>query len=76
MEQVLEREAVAPKINWRNVRMYDEDGTQIKNPKTLRAMAEAMELADEWERRIERSGVGEIMKRYYEGGDELDGEEE
>ena len=54
MEAVAEREAAAPKIDWRNVRMYDEDGTQIKNPKTLRAMAESMEIADEWERRIDR----------------------
>ena len=53
METIAEREAAA-KIDWRNVRMYDEDGTQIKNPKTLRAMAESMEIADEWERRIDR----------------------
>ena len=76
MEAVLEREAATPKIDWRNVRMYDEDGTQIKNPDTLRAMAEAVELADEWERRIERSGIGEIMRRYYEEDEDIDDTEE
>ena len=53
METIAEREATA-KIDWRNVRMYDEDGTQIKNPKTLRAMAEGQEIIAEWERRIDR----------------------
>ena len=66
MEQVLVREAVAPKIDWRNVRMYDEDGTQIKNPKTLRAMAEGQEIIAEWERRIDL-----YLK---ENAEEVDGE--
>ncbi|MBQ9903715.1 MAG: hypothetical protein IJM47_02895 [Synergistaceae bacterium] len=43
----------APKYDWRNIKMYDEDGTQIKNPRVLRSMAEAQELADAWERRME-----------------------
>lgn len=60
MEQVAE-----PKIDWRNIRIYDEDGTQIKNPRTLRSMAEAMELADAWEKRIES---------YHLNYDEEDGE--
>ena len=68
-------EVAAPKIDWRNVRMYDEDGTQVKNPKTLRAMAEAMEIADEWERRMERYHVEDIFRRYEEDMN-LDGEED
>ena len=53
--------ALAPKINWRNVHMYDEDGTQIKNPRTLRSMAEAVELADAWEKRIDNYRLEEIF---------------
>ncbi|GEM_PF-5449166 len=58
-------QAAEPKIDWRNIRIYDEDGTQIKNPRTLRSMAEAMELADAWEKRIES---------YHLDYDEEDGE--
>lgn len=68
MAQVVGRTAT-PKYDWRTVRMYDEDGTQIKNPDTLRAMAEAMELADEWEKRIDSYHLEEIFGRY----DEEDG---
>ena len=75
MEAVLEREAAAPKIDWRNVRMYDEDGTQIKNPKTLRAMAEGQEIIAEWERRIDRY-LREEALRAEEEGDEVGSEEE
>ena len=53
MEQVLEREA-GHKIDWRNIRVYDEDGSQIKNPGTLRAIAEGQEILAEWLRRKEK----------------------
>ena len=49
MEQVLE-----PKIDWRNIRVYDEDGSQIKNPGTLRAIAEGQEILAEYLRRKEK----------------------
>ncbi len=75
MEQVLEREAAA-KIDWRNIVMYDDEGKRITNPKTLRAMAEAVEIGDAWERRVEATGMAEALRRYYEGDDELDPEEE
>lgn len=65
MEQVTEL-AVTPKIDWRNVRIYDEDGTQIKNPKTLSSMAEAMQLTDAWEKRIDSYHLEEIFGRYDE----------
>ncbi len=66
MEQVTE-----PTIDWRNIRIYDEDGTQIKNPRTLRSMAEAMQLADAWEKRIESYHLD-----YDEEDEEIDTEEE
>ena len=66
MEHVAE-----PKIDWRNIRIYDEDGTQIKNPKTLRSMAEAMELAAAWEKRMESYHLDEIFGDY----DEEDGDD-
>lgn len=75
MEQVLEREE-EPKIDWRNIRIYDEDGTQIKNPRTLRSMAEAMELADAWEKRMESYHLEEIFGDYDEEDGEVDTEEE
>ena len=49
MEQVLER-----KIDWRNIRVYDEDGSQIKNPGTLRAIAEGQEILAVWLKRREK----------------------
>ena len=52
--------------DWRNIRIYDEDGTQIKNPKTLRAMAEAMKLADAWEKRIDSYHLEDLFSRYNE----------
>ena len=66
----------APRIDWRNVVMYDDEGKRITNPVTLESFAEGQELIAEWERRIERTGMGEAMRRYYEGGGELDSEEE
>ena len=75
MEAVAEREAAAPKIDWRNVRMYDEDGTRITNERTLRAMAEGQEIIAEWERRIDRY-LREEALRAEEEGDEVGSEEE
>ncbi|MBQ7221045.1 MAG: hypothetical protein IJS28_08705 [Synergistaceae bacterium] len=75
MEQVSEQTA-SPKLDWRTIEMYDDEGKRITNEKTLRAMAEAEAIADEWAIRIERSGMGEKMRRYYEGGDNFDSEEE
>lgn len=49
MEQVSE-----PKIDWRNIRVYDEDGSQIRNPRTLRAIAEGQEILAEYLRRKEK----------------------
>lgn len=49
MEQVLER-----KIDWRNIRVYDEDGSQIKNPGTLRAISEGQEILAEYLKRKEK----------------------
>ena len=70
----LEREAV--KIDWRNIVMYDDEGKRITNPITLQSFAEGQELIAEWEKRIERTGMAEALRRYYEGDDELDPEEE
>ncbi len=47
MEQILSR-----KIDWRTIKIYDEDGSQIRNPRTLKAIAEAQEIAEEWKRSI------------------------
>ncbi len=47
MEQILSR-----KIDWRTIKIYDEDGSQIKNPRTLKAIAEAQEIAEEWKQSI------------------------
>ncbi len=66
----------APKYDWRNVRMYDEDGRQITNPKVLRSMAEAMELGDAWERRMESYHLEEIFGKYDEEDADIDTEEE
>ena len=67
----------APKYDWRTFRIYDDDGTQIKNPDTLQAIAEAMELGDAWERRIESYHLEEIFGKYDEEDDEdIDAEEE
>ena len=68
MAQVVGRTAT-PKYDWRTVRMYDEDGRRITNPKVLRSMAEAMELGDAWEKRMESYHLEEIFGRY----DEEDG---
>ena len=76
MEQVLERRTPEPKIDWRTIEMYDDEGKRITNPKTLRAMARCEELADEWERRIDSYHLEEIFCRHDEEEADLDGTEE
>lgn len=46
--------------------MYDDEGKRITNPITLQSFAEGQELIAEWERRIERTGMAEALRRYYE----------
>ncbi len=48
MEQVLER-----KIDWRNIRVYDDDGSEIRNPDMLKAIANAQEYIAMWEKSVE-----------------------
>ncbi len=75
MEQVLER--VYPATNEKGeYYLYDDEGNGVTNQRTLRSIAEGQELIAEWERRIERTGMAEALRRYYEGDDELDPEEE
>ena len=79
MEQVLEREAQTEEqkiYDWRDIEMYDDEGRRITNPKTLRSIAEGQEIIAEWERRVERYHLDEMMRRYYEEDDEIDCEEE
>ena len=71
MEQVTE-----PKIGWRNIRIYDEDGTQIKNPRTLRSIAEAQELIAAWEKRMDSYHLDEIFGDDDEEDGEIDTDEE
>lgn len=54
-------QAAEPKIDWRNIRIYDEDGTQIKNPRTLRSIAEGQELIAAWEKRMDSYHLEEIF---------------
>ena len=75
MEQVLESGTSGRKLDWRDIVMYDDEGKRITNEKTLMSMAEGQELIAEWEKRIERNGMAEIMRKYYEGDGELDGAE-
>ncbi|MBQ7170271.1 MAG: hypothetical protein IJR63_10270 [Synergistaceae bacterium] len=75
MEQVVERTADG-KYDWRTLEIFDEDGTQIKNPRTLRSIAEAMELGDAWEKRMESYHLEEIFGRYDEEDENVDTEEE
>ena len=70
MEQVLERETAA-KTDWRNIEMYYDDGRRITNPEILMGMAEAQEIAEAWERRMESYNLEEVF-----GGFEDDTEEE
>ena len=75
MEQVLEREAT-PKLNWRDIEVYDDDGKRVTNPKTLHAIAEGQELIAEWEKRIERYHIEDIFRHYEEDGEDFDSEED
>ncbi len=64
MEQVLEREAATQErkiYDWRDIEMYYDDGRRITNPDILMGMAEAMELADKWERRMDSYNLEEIF---------------
>ena len=76
MEQVLERGTVMPKVDWRDIEMYYDDGRRITNPDILQGMFEAQELAEEWERRIERSNLDEIFGKYDEEDEGFDTQEE
>ena len=76
MEQVLERGTVMPKADWRDIEMYYDDGRRITNPDILQGMFEAQELAEEWERRIERSNLDEIFGKYDEEDEGFDTQEE
>ena len=76
MEQVLERRAPEPKIDWRTIEMYYDDGTRITNPKILRGMAEAEELAEAWSKRIDSYHLEEIFGRHDEEEADLDSPEE
>lgn len=76
MEQVLERGTVMPKVDWRDIEMYYDDGRRITNPDILQGMFEAQELAEEWERRIERSNLDEIFGKYDEEDEDFDTQEE
>ena len=80
MEQVLERESKTKErkiYDWRDIEMYDDEGKRITNPKTLRSFAEGLELADEWEERVERCHIDEILGRHHEEeDDDIDGDEE
>lgn len=76
MEQVLERGTVMPKVDWRDIEMYYDDGRRITNPDILMSIAEGQDIIADWDRSIESSGMGEIMRRYYEEDDDLDTQEE
>ncbi len=76
MEQVLERGTVMPKVDWRDIEMYYDDGRRITNPDILQGMFEAQELAEEWERRMERYNLDEIFGKYDEEDEDFDTQEE
>lgn len=75
MEQVAERTAT-PKYDWRTLEIFDEDGSQIKNPRTLRGMIEAQELIEAWKKRIDSWHLDEILGRHDEEDDGIDPQEE
>ena len=76
MEQVLEREVPKTKLDWQNIEMYYDDGRRITNPKILRGMAEAEELAEVWLKRIDSYHLEDIFGKYDEEDDDLDSAEE
>ncbi len=51
MEHVSEREA--PKTGYRVYRIYDDDGSEIRNPDMLKAIANAQEYIAMWEKSVE-----------------------
>ena len=64
MEQVLEREAETKErkiYDWRDIEMYYDDGRRITNPDILMGMAEAQEIAEEWEKRMDSYNFEEIF---------------
>lgn len=65
-----------PRLDWRNIVMYDDEGRRITNPRTLRAMVQAEEIADAWARRIDSYHFEEISGSYGEEGAGLDTSEE
>ena len=74
MEQILERKA-SPRIDWRTIRIYEEDGTQITNPDTLQGIAEAQDIIAEWEARMDRYEREGVFDGWEEDED-IDGSEE
>ena len=69
-------QAATPKYDWRTLEIYDEDGSQIKNPRTLRGMVEAQELIEAWKKRIDSWHLEEILGRNDEEDENLDTQEE
>ncbi len=51
MEQVLERKM--PETNYKVYHVYDDDGSEIRNPDMLRAIANAQEYIAMWEKSVE-----------------------
>lgn len=51
MEQVLEREV--PQTSYRVYRIYDDDGSEIRNPDMLKAIANAQDYIAMWENSVE-----------------------
>ncbi|MBR0257208.1 MAG: hypothetical protein IJQ58_05675 [Synergistaceae bacterium] len=51
MEQVLEREA--PQTSYKVYHIYDDDGSEIKNPGILKAISDAQEYIAMWEKSLE-----------------------
>ena len=69
-------QAAAPKYDWRTLEIFDEDGSQIKNPRTLRGMVEAQELIEAWKKRIDSWHIDEILGRNDEEDGNIDTKEE
>ena len=52
MEQILERETGTSEA-YADIIVYDDDGSRIRNPRTLRAIAEAQKFIALWDKMIE-----------------------
>ena len=52
MEQVLERDTETSEA-CANIIVYDDDGSRIRNPRTLRAIAEAQKFIVMWDAMVE-----------------------